>query len=415
MRLLVGLHHLELGGSQLNALDLAVSARDRGHEVVMFAVYQDEPGPLAQLVRAAGLPLVLTHYPQHDQGFMPVRPAVARALSRVVAAERIQLVHAYEQPLILDSFFGPHLKLGTPLVWTIYGSCVPWWLARYPQLIVGTRRLADTAAPLRTQPAVVIEPPVNTDSDSPALVDGAAFRRAHGLGTDIVVGVVSRLEPIVKAEGIELAMAAVKLLDDPRLRLVVTGDGPSFGALNDSAERVNAALGRRAVVMTGSLADPRPAYAAADIVLGMGSSALRAMAFGKPLIVLGVRGFAKPYLPSGAEEFLADGFYGVGSGDLNPGPLAASIRDLANRPALRAELGAFGSQLIWDRFSLKAASATLDGVYATVVDEERSGGRRLREAIRVAACRTGSEELSQAAKDRLRPIVGPLFQRAGRS
>lgn len=414
MRLLVGLHHLELGGSQLNALDLAVTARDHGHHVVVFAAYQDEIGPVAEKVRAAGLPLVLAHDDRANQGFLPVRPAVARALSRLVASERIQLVHAYEEPLILDSFYGPHLRFGTPLVWTMYGTCLAWWLARYPPLIVGTRELADSAGSLRTQPPVLIEPPVNTDSDSAALVDGAAFRREHGLGTDIVAGIVSRLEPHMKADGIMQAMGAMQVLDDPRLRLVVTGEGPSFAELNARAERVNAALGRQAVVMTGPLADPRPAYAAADIALGMGSSALRAMAFGKPLIVLGIRGFAKPFVPEGAEEFLVGGFYGYGSSDLDPAPLAASIQDLADRPELRAELGAFGRQLVWDRFSLKAASATLEDIYATAVDHKRVLGRRTWEAVRVATCRTASEGLSGAAKDRLRPWIAPLFQRPGR-
>jgi glycosyltransferase involved in cell wall biosynthesis len=414
MRLLVGLHHLELGGSQLNALDLAVTARDHGHHVVVFATYQHEIGPVAEKVRAAGLPLVLVQEDRTDPGFLPVRPAVARALSRLVAKERIQVVHAYEEPLILDSFYGPHLRFGTPLVWTIYGTCVAWWLARYPQLIVGTREMADSAGPLRTQPPVLIEPPVNTDSDSAALVDGAAFRHEHGLGTDIVAGIVSRLEPHMKADGILQAMGAVQILDDPRLRLVVSGEGPSFAELNAHAERINAALGRQAVVMTGPLADPRPAYAAADIALGMGSSALRAMAFGKPLIVLGMRGFAKPFVPEGAEEFLAGGFYGYGSGDLDPGPLAVGIRDLADRPERRAELGTFGRQLVWDRFSLKAASATLEDIYATAADHKRALGRRTWEAVRVASCRTASEGLSDTAKDRLRPWIAPVFQRPGR-
>jgi glycosyltransferase involved in cell wall biosynthesis len=414
MRLLVGLHHLELGGSQLNALDLAVAARDHGHHVVVFATYQDEIGPVAEKVRATGLPLVLAHEDRTDPGFLPVRPAVARALSRLVAKERIQVVHAYEEPLILDSFYGPHLRFGTPLVWTIYGTCVAWWLARYPQLIVGTHELADLAGPLRAQPPVLIEPPVNTDSDSAALVDGAAFRYEHGLGTDIVAGIVSRLEPHMKADGIQQAMGAVQILDDPRLRLVVTGEGPSFAELNAHAEQINGALGRHAVVMTGPLADPRPAYAAADIALGMGSSALRAMAFGKPLIVLGMRGFAKPFVPEGAEEFLVGGFYGYGSGDLDPAPLAASIRDLADRPEHRAELGAYGRQLVWDRFSLKAASATLEDIYTTAADHKRALGRRMWEAARVATCRTASEGLSDVAKDRLRPWIAPLFQRPGR-
>ena len=45
--------------------------------------------------------------------------------------------------------------------------------------------------------------------------------------------------------------------------------------------------GRQVVLLTGEIADPRPAYAAADVVVGQGGSALRGMAFGKPLVVVG--------------------------------------------------------------------------------------------------------------------------------
>jgi glycosyltransferase involved in cell wall biosynthesis len=413
MRLLVGLHHLELGGSQLNALDLAVACRERDNEVTVFATYEDSPGPVADKVRAAGLPLILLRHSRVRHGLPPARRAVTRALSRIVAQERIQLVHAYEYPLTLDAFYGPHLAHGIPLVSTIYGQDVPRWLPRYPPLIVGTRELADMAAPLRTQPPVLIRPPVNTDADSPALVDGPAFRKANGLDAAIVVGVVSRLEPEMKADGIKLAIAAILAMDNPRIQLLVTGDGPSFVSLNGAAERANSALGRRAVVMTGPLTDPRPAYAAADIALGMGGSALRAMAFGKPLIVLGVRGFAKPFLPATAAEFLTGGFYGIGSGDLNPLPLASHLKELADRPALRSELGAFGSRLVVERFSLKAASDTLDGVYAAAITQQYPHTSRLREAARVAAHRTGSQLLPAAAKDRLRPVVRPFLHRSG--
>ena len=303
--------------------------------------------------------------------------------------------------MILDSFYGPHLKFGVPLVCTVYGTVMQWWLPRYPPLIVSTQELADQTAPLRTQPPVAIEPPINTDTDDPALVDGAAFRRAHGLGDDIVVGIVSRLEPTLKADGIRLAMDAIRYLDDPRIRLVVTGSGPSFGPLSALAEQANAALGRRAVVMTGELLDPRPAYAAADIALGMGSSAQRSMAFGKPLVVLGVQDFAKPLLPSTAEKFMYTGFCGAGTGDFDPRPLASHIRLLADQPEMRSQLGTLSRQLVIDRLSLKAASAKLEDVYATAVTQTYPRHQRVRETMRVLACRDISGRIPQSVKTRL--------------
>lgn len=404
MRVLVVLNHLELGGCQLNAFDFALATREHGHDVVVFGpVWDDQPGPLAEMVRSAGLPLVLVRHPDVIPGFIPVRRLLARALCRTVAEERIQLVHAYETPMVLDSFYGPHLKFGVPLVCTLYGTVVQWWLPRYPPLVVGTREWAELAAPLRTQLPVAIEPPVNTDVDDPALIDGATFRRAHGLGEDIVVGIVSRLEPTLKADGIKCAIAAIHYLDDPRIRLVVTGHGPSADEFRALAEKVNAALGRRAVIMTGPLTDPRPAYAACDIALGMGGSALRALAFGKPLIVIGRQGFVKPFRPSTAEDFLFHGFSGCGSGDLDPRPLAAHLRGLVDRPDVRSELGAFGRQLILDQFSLKVASAKLEAVYTKAAVQTYPRRQRIREALRVLACREGSNRIPESIKARVGP------------
>ena len=42
MKVLVYPHSMEVGGSQLNAVQVAGAVRDRGHEVIVIS----EPGPL---------------------------------------------------------------------------------------------------------------------------------------------------------------------------------------------------------------------------------------------------------------------------------------------------------------------------------------------------------------------------------
>ncbi len=66
--------------------------------------------------------------------------------------------------------------------------------------------------------------------------------------------------------------------------------------------------------MTGQMTDPRDAYAAADIMLGMGGSALRAMAFAKPLVVQGERGYWRLLTPESLDFFLDKGWYWLGDG-----------------------------------------------------------------------------------------------------
>ncbi|MDI6101733.1 glycosyltransferase family 4 protein [Actinoplanes sp. NEAU-A12] len=407
MRLIVGLHHLELGGSQLNALDLAVSMRDYGHEVAVFGNYTDRPGPMADLVRAAGLPLISERHSAVRLGkTMPARPALSRAIGRAAREFRADLLHVYEFSVGLDAFYGAHVRRGLPVVTTIYGMRVPRWMPRYGEIIVGTQQLVDEAAGFRARPTL-IEPPVNTDSDDPAAVDGRAFRARHGVGDDeIMIGVVSRLEPDMKAEGILRTIRAVGLLDDPRVRFVVVGDGPSFADVSAEADRVNTALGRPAVVMAGAMEDPRPAYAGADLMVGMGGSALRAMAFAQPLVVLGIRGFFLPAGPDTIDHFLREGFYGIGEGDVDAAPLAAALRTLVDDPALRAERGRWGRRLILDRFSLKAAAKTLNEVYERALANPVRPSRRLSEGARVAGHKAVADLLSDSARRRVRRFLG---------
>jgi glycosyltransferase involved in cell wall biosynthesis len=408
MRVLVALHHLELGGSQLNAVDLATAIRDRGHDVTVFATHTGTVGPVADVVRDRGLPLMVAEHPrERTRRAAPCRSGVSRALTRAAGETRADLIHAYEYSMMLDAFYGPCLTRGTPLVGTIYGMVVPTWLPRSAAVIAGTRELVTDAQALG-QRATLIVPPVDTASDDPGVVDAMAFRRSLGIADeDVAVVSVSRLEPDMKEEGVARAIAAMRELDHPRLRLVVVGDGPSFERLSAGAGAVNAALGRDAVLMTGSLSDPRPAYAAADIALGMGGSALRAMAFAKPLIVLGIKGFSRPFDEQTAEHFNEVGFYGIGSGE--PGPLAAQIAALLDEER-RRRLGSLSREVVLESYSLAAAADTLEALYRDELARPARG--RVAAALRTMAHRTAADLASDAMRDRLRPLVRGVLARS---
>ncbi|MGH2691139.1 MAG: glycosyltransferase family 4 protein, partial [Actinomycetota bacterium] len=284
MRILVYPNRLTVGGLQIIAIELAAAVRDRGHEVVVFC----GSGPLVQLIRERRLRFVAGDVPRRPRP----SPRVMRALGRLVEREHIDLVHAHGTAAALEAFYGAHLLAGVPTVASHMTSiAIPRHLPTTIPLIVGTREIQEAAQPTRAGRVELLEPPVNTEEDHPS-VDGSAFRRAHGLDDGrLNVVVVSRLSPHLKQEGLERAIDAVaSLAEEEPARLVIVGDGESRRVLAERADRVNRRLGWTAVVLAGELLDPRPAYAAADVVLGMGGSILRGMAFGKPAIVLGQGG-----------------------------------------------------------------------------------------------------------------------------
>jgi hypothetical protein len=143
------------------------------------------------------------------------------------------------------------------------------------------------------------------------------------------------------------------------------------------------------VQIVGELLDPREAYAAADLVMAMGSSALRALAIGRPVIVQGEDGFSEIFEPSTLDLFLRDGFYGRAENAEGSHRLAGQISALMTDPQRRQGLGKFGRKTVCERFSLERATDLQLDIYHKVL--ARSGQFQLRDAFRRAARAIGQE------------------------
>jgi glycosyltransferase involved in cell wall biosynthesis len=365
-----------VGGSQLNAIELAAAVRDRGHHVTVFAA---RSGPLASNIAALGLNLVTA--PSHKK-----RPSylIANALRRLCARERIDIVHGYEWPPALEAFYGPLLFDGVSVGCTVMSMSVAPFIPPSMPLIVGTEQIAAATRHGRPGAVRVIEPPVDTVSNHPG-VDGGAFRREHQLGDAPVVVLVSRLAMALKLEGLERAISAAGLLaKETGLRLVLVGDGPARLHLERLATEVNALSGEHTVILTGEITDPRAAYSGADIVLGMGGSALRAMAFQKPVVVLGELGFAQLLMPESLPTFLWQGFYGLGNGDKDPSVLADIMRPLLLDRERRRELGAYSRATVESRFSLVSSAERQESLYREWLETPVARNVALREGLRSA-------------------------------
>jgi hypothetical protein len=158
---------------------------------------------------------------------------------------------------------------------------------------------------------------------------------------------------------------------------MIVGDGPARRDVETIAAGLETTPGGDApVVLIGEMSDPRVAYAAADIVLGMGSSALRAMAFAKPVVVQGESGFWSMLGPDTLDHFLWTGWYGVGaSPEAGPRNLRDQLQPLIGDAQLRFELGRYALDVVTDRFSLAAASRKQVDHYAAELTRRLSTSR----------------------------------------
>jgi hypothetical protein len=167
--------------------------------------------------------------------------------------------------------------------------------------------------------------------------------------------------------------------------LIIVGDGVARVELEQLAAEANSELGRSAVVLTGAMLDPRPAYDSADIVVGMGGSALRGMAFGKAVLIVGEQGFSSPFTAETAQSFYYKGIYGRGDGDSGNQVHIANIRRFAEHPNQIPALGEFSRQFVLRHFALEAVSACLDGYCRAALAETPQLSVAIADGLRTAA------------------------------
>lgn len=380
MKVLIYPHSMELGGSQLNAVQLAEAVRDLGHEVTVAS----ETGPLLERVRETGLRYI--EIPRHRAR---PSPRVSQMLRSIVSEGVVDVVHGHEWPPIVEAFLSVGLSTRAAVVGTVMSMSVPSFLPRSIPLTVGTEMIRRAAIAAGHQDVTLLEPPVDTQSDHP-LVDGTRFRAAQNIRPDeIMIAMVCRLAPNLKLEGLLSACDAVGeiALEGQPVRLLIIGDGPARPSVEARAAKTNALVGRNAVVLVGEMSDPRPGYAAADVIIGQGGSALRGMAFSKPLVVIGEDGFSELLTPESAPTFLQQGWYGLGNGSRGAGAsaLRSALETVLASASLRQELGGFGRRLVEHRFNLAYAAKTIEQTYLHALRSRTSTGQRLADAGRCAA------------------------------
>ncbi len=365
-------HSMEIGGSQTNAIELAAACRDRGHEVVVYA----DPGPLSDRVHELGLELLPRRRAR-------IRPGVETALDlrRLVVERGFELLHGYEWPPILEGYAAARLTPRAVAVGTVMSMSVAPFLPSGLPLVVGTTRIRDHVAPRRRGEVALLEPPVDTRLNAP----GLDLPPPVELDRDaLTVTVVSRLAQEMKLEGILSAIRTVdRLADVRRIQLLIVGDGPAGDQVRAAAGEVNRRHDRDVVLAVGEWPDPRWAYAAADVCLGMGGSALRALAFGKPLVVQGERGFFELLTETSLPTFLEQGWYGVGPGpEHGEGRLESALAPALDSPAVRGELGELGRRLAVQRFGLDTAAGVQERIYADALAGRDSLASTVGDALR---------------------------------
>jgi glycosyltransferase involved in cell wall biosynthesis len=379
MKTLVYAHQLEVGGTQVNAIDLALALREfHGFEPVIFAT----PGPMVSLVQQNGLRFL----PAPNPGFHP-SPARMSALREAVRLEKPDLIWAWDWWQCVDAYYSVHMPQRLPMVVTDMSMSLIRLLPKQLPTTFGTPEVVEQATAAGRRRVAFIPPPVDIQRNAPGVVNSDPFRKHHGIdAAHTLIVTVSRLDQFMKRESLLRTIDAVRTLGrELPIRFVIVGDGSARPELERRADATNTALRRQAITFEGQMIDPRPAYAAADIVVGMGGSALRGMAFSKAVIVVGEHGFAELFSPMTAPKFYHQGFYGRGdAGSSNEG-LVKSLRFLCENRGEIETLGDFSRQFVMQHFALEVVAARLAKFCADALIEAAPLRRTLVDSVRTAA------------------------------
>lgn len=210
-------------------------------------------------------------------------------------------------------------------------------------------------------PAAVVPNAVDCDLFQPLPPRERRARRARrgwDGPEDFVAGYVGRLVP---EKGLADAVTALALLPE-RVRLLLVGDGPFRGQLEEHARRLNVAGRVQFVGSVPSTALPDYLNTLDVLILPSRTTTTWKEQFGRVLIEAGACGIAVVGSDSGAiPEVIAGGGLIFPEGDA--AGLADRLRTLIDSPERRAEYGRIGLARARGLFSWQKVAEQMKGIY----------------------------------------------------
>jgi L-malate glycosyltransferase len=325
----------------------------------------DEAGAWARELQATGVQVVAL---ERSGGF---RPALGRAVADIARRHEATVIHAHHYSPFVYSCLAQFWRPGAPVVFTEHGR-----LSDSPPS--ARRRLANRVLARIPRRAFTVSENLKQhlvkEGFSPATLDviyngievgpvpeaktRADVRQSLGASDEtFVVGTIARLDP-VKDLG-RLISAASDLRSGLPILIVIVGDGPERGALEDLARRLGV---ESQIRFLGHRDDARrwlagcDAYVNCSISEGVSLTILEAMAAALPIVATRVGGTPE----------VVDAESGRLVPPRDASALAAALRDLARDPDARARLGQSARRRLEARFTLDRMVREYGDVYASV-------------------------------------------------
>ena len=367
MKILMATMGLDIGGAETHIVELSKALKALGHEVAVVS----NGGVYVSEIQAAGI----RHYSAPlDQRSLTAMFRARRILKRILRRERPDIVHAHARiPAFLCGTLGGRKRYA--FVTSCHGvyqvSGMLKLLSNWGEHALAVSEdirdyLMEQYGVPEEQIALTING-IDTERFSPA-VSGQAVRQELGLGEGPVIGHVSRLDQAASHTARQLISIAPQLCAQvPGLQIVIVGGGDVYEELAVLARQANERIGRAGVVLTGPRTDVERILAACCLFVGVSRAALEAMAAGKPAVLSGAQGHTGLFTPELLDKAVDTNFCcrtdPVSTQDQL---LEEVLAALALPPERQAELGAFGRQVVQERYSVGRMARDALSVYDRV-------------------------------------------------
>lgn len=352
----------DIGGTELNAVR-TLEAVDR-QRFCPTVFHFHETGPLR--ARYEALAVRLIHLPIGPL-YSPRTGVQALRFMRLLRSEGIQVIHTHD--LYTNIFAAPLARLGGCRViasrrWLDAAPRAGLlrlnrWSYRFAHRVVANSALAARLLIERERVAVhrVVELPNFLEERAFRRVDDesrSARRRSWGVPPEaFVVGTVARLAPVKNHAMLLQALAYL----GQDVHLVLVGDGPSRGSLEDLAGRLGVAP---RVHFTGQLVEPTNLHQFFDVSVlcsrseGSPNALIEALAVSCPVVATAV---------GGIPEVVIDRQTGLLVPVDDPAALAARLEELRRDAGLRARLRENGLERVRLKYGQAVVIAQLEALY----------------------------------------------------
>ncbi|MEM8932589.1 MAG: glycosyltransferase [Acidobacteriota bacterium] len=331
------------------------------------------PGRVAQEIEALGIPVSTLGMARRAKPLQML--AAVRTLARRVDRDGVDLVQSLLYRANVLSAVACRWSRSKPKLVTGQRSLIPtgrsldflaqkWtrdWADRVVAVSEAVRtELLDTES-IASDKVVVIQNGIDVERFAPGTAEErAAARAAWNVADDqLVIGAVGRIHGPKGLPHLVDAFALARR-QDPRLILVLAGDGPASDVEALDAKILEHELGEH-VRRLGYVKAPGPLYAGFDLY------ALPSLKEGSPNALLEAMGRGCASIASavgGVPEAAVDGESGLLVPPADPPALAEAISRLAGDPELRRRLGEAARSRIVERFDLGTMIRSHEALYS---------------------------------------------------